>query len=774
LQFAGLGAQQIDQLTQATAAYARATVYELGDVRSITAQLAANGVPGFQNLAMALGNLNAVSGGTSETFRRVGQVLTQTAGIGKLTTENWMQFSEAIPGAAGRMQQELQKAGAFTGNFRTALAQGQISAQDFGAAIQNLGFDKVAQQAATSTKTFEGAAGGLRATIVDGLAESFNTLKPGLTGFINLLSGAAKPALDALGKGAQAAAPYLETFVKAMSGDTKIGQFSGSIGKFNDAILKIKGTVGPVITSISSAFDKLSGNQKAMAVLTGLGAAFGAVGVAASQFLGPLKGLLGPLGGFGGLLRVAFGPLGLIVGLFATAWNGSEQFRNAIMGLVDQFAPLISVLGQNIQPVLGAVSGLMGVAAGVVVNLATAIAPLITTLGAALAPILTTLVQTLFPILASTLTQLGPIISGLGGFLTGLVSNIMGFLIPAIQTLTPIVTTVFQGLGTIIQGALNVVMGIINTVMSLLKGDWQGAWDGLKQIVTGVWDVIKGAVTTAINVVKGILSAAWNGIKTGAQAAWNAVSKGISDAWNAITNAIGGAINGIKNTISNWLTNAKNTISNAWNSIVNGVKQVWTNLGNTVRTGVTKVVDFVKELPGNIVRGLGNMGNLLVDTGRDLVQGMINGVKNAVGGLVDAAKNMVGSAINAAKSVLGIDSPSKVFALIGKQAGQGLVLGLNASQAAAARAGASLTRAATPSSPTINGSRSTTVTSRDGSRSTSGVSDGGQFVYAPQFYGPTTGSARLRELDWARRYAPQVSAPRDNSYPFDLSRGVLV
>ena len=63
-------------------------------------------------------------------------VLTQTAGQGKLTTENWNQLSDAIPGASGKIQQALKEAGAYTGNFRDAMADGQITAQ---AAMLTLG-----------------------------------------------------------------------------------------------------------------------------------------------------------------------------------------------------------------------------------------------------------------------------------------------------------------------------------------------------------------------------------------------------------------------------------------------------------------------------------------------------------------------------------------------------------------------------------------------------------------------------------------------------------
>ncbi|WP_341998583.1 tape measure protein [Microbacterium sp. LWH7-1.2] len=188
LEFAGVDGKNIDALKKKTQDYADSTTYSLGDIQSITAQLAANGVEGYDSLAMSLGNLNAVAGGSPETFGRVGSVLTQTAGAGKLTTENWNQLAEAIPGASGVLQQALADAGAYTGNFRDAMAEGQITAEEFNAAIQQVGTDPIAVEAAESTKTFEGAAGNLAATIQGQLVKALEVIKPAFTAFQGALA----------------------------------------------------------------------------------------------------------------------------------------------------------------------------------------------------------------------------------------------------------------------------------------------------------------------------------------------------------------------------------------------------------------------------------------------------------------------------------------------------------------------------------------------------------------------------------------------------------
>lgn len=196
LSFAGVAKGQIDALTKSTKKYADDTVYELSDIQNITAQLAANGVKGYDQLAEAAGNLNAVAGGNAETFKSVGMVLTQTAGQGKLTTENWNQLADAIPGASGKIQEALLKNSAYTGNFRDAMAKGEITADEFNKAILDLGFTDVARQAATSTSTIEGAWGNLQAALVTGGMDIVDKLKPAITDFMGVAADGASKAFD--------------------------------------------------------------------------------------------------------------------------------------------------------------------------------------------------------------------------------------------------------------------------------------------------------------------------------------------------------------------------------------------------------------------------------------------------------------------------------------------------------------------------------------------------------------------------------------------------
>lgn len=178
MQFAGFGSAEIEATSKAMKDYADRTVYSLGEVSSVVAQLGANGVENFEALVEAAGNLNAAAGGSADTFSTVGLVLTQTAGAGKLTAENWRQLMNAIPGASGKIQEALKDMGAYTDDFAASMKDGEITADEFNKAIMKVGTQPIAVTAATSAATFEAKLARLKTTAIDALTNIYNILSP--------------------------------------------------------------------------------------------------------------------------------------------------------------------------------------------------------------------------------------------------------------------------------------------------------------------------------------------------------------------------------------------------------------------------------------------------------------------------------------------------------------------------------------------------------------------------------------------------------------------
>ena len=282
MDFAGFDSKTIQETEAAMQDYAARTVYDLETVSNTVAQLGANGVDDFEALTEAAGNLNAVAGGNADTFQSVAQVLTQTAGAGKLTTENWNQLTDAIPGASGVLQQAMLDAGAYTGNFREAMENGEISAEEFNAAIMQLGQSDAAVQAAQSVSTIEGAVGNLQATITDmitGLLADGGTEM--ITGMINQVTAG----FQQLGEWVSANKEQILQFFQGIFDG--ISQFGTFVVDHWEIIVSGIAAVGGAIVALKLAdfASKISG---VITGVTSLASAFPALGSAISVLTNPV------------------------------------------------------------------------------------------------------------------------------------------------------------------------------------------------------------------------------------------------------------------------------------------------------------------------------------------------------------------------------------------------------------------------------------------------------------------------------------------------------
>lgn len=326
LDFAGVGADQIKKLTTSTQEYANKTVYGIDDIRNTTAQLAANGVPNYDKLAEAAGNLNAVAGGNSETFKSVAMMLTQTAGAGKLTTENWNQLADAIPGASGKLQEAMLKNGAYTGNFRDAMAKGEITSQEFNDALMQLGMNDGAIKAAESTQTFEGAFGNLEATIVDGAANIVNTVKPYITGTVTALG-------DGIGKAMQWTNDFTGALMKSQGVQTFANGVKSIAGAVGSVIVPISGIIGYLFNFSGKADGAGTAAQRLSDVLGFVGGILQSVGTFVQQNADWMQALaIAVMAGYGAFQL--FSIIQTVVG-FVKAFSVAETAATAAQWLLN-------------------------------------------------------------------------------------------------------------------------------------------------------------------------------------------------------------------------------------------------------------------------------------------------------------------------------------------------------------------------------------------------------------------------------------------------------
>lgn len=503
MSFAGYDDATISKAKDDMKTYADQTVYDLDTVANTTAQLAANGIQDYTGLTQAAGNLNAVAGGNADTFQSVAMVLTQTAGAGKLTTENWNQLADAIPGASGKLQEALLKNGAYTGNFRDAMAEGQITADEFNQAIMDLGFTDAAQQAATSTSTFEGAMGNLEAAVTDGLMQIYDAIgSENVTGFINSINDGVSKVIPPIKQGVSWLKDNLPT-------------------------------IAPLLAGISAALGGIMVAQKVEAMVTAFRAWKTATeGLTVAQRLLNAVQLASPIG----LV------LGLVAGLVAAIvvlWNTNEGFRNAVMSA-----------WQGIQEFVGNAIQAIG---GFFANLGTTLSQLPQMFAGWLNSVITTVAGWVSSMASNAASAGSQFVSNVVNFITNLPGRVASFLSNVISNVTGWVSNMASNASRagsqFLSNAINFVSQLPGRIASFLSnvisnlGSWaadmaskgaEGATNMFNAVVDGLASLPGQVLSIGSDIVQGL----WNGI-SGA-GGWLA---------EKVTSFASGILDGIKNTL---------------------------------------------------------------------------------------------------------------------------------------------------------------------------------------------------------------------------------
>jgi methyl-accepting chemotaxis protein len=87
--------------------------------------------------------------------------------------------------------------------------------------------------------------------------------------------------------------------------------------------------------------------------------------------------------------------------------------------------------------------------------------------------------------------------------------------------------------------------------------------------------------------------------------------------------------------------------------------------------------DAFKQMITNILNFAKGIGGTFLQIGKDIVQGMINGIGSMISSAINAVKNVASAITNGIKNALGINSPSRVFMAVGSGLTEGLIKGID-------------------------------------------------------------------------------------------------
>ena len=287
-------------------------------------------------------------------------------------------------------------------------------------------------------------------------------------------------------------------------------------------------------------------------------------------------------------------------------------------------------------------------------------------------------------------------------FVVNLFNNIVSFVKDNWQSLLLFIANPFVGGFKLLYDNCEGFRNFINNFITGIKNFFVTAWNSIVTFFTeGIPNFINSVIQWFSNLPYQI------GYLIG-QTIGHIIQFGI-DAWNWVTNDLPQIIQGvidwfaqlpgriwewlvsvvtniaqwgvnIYTTTTTWISNTINSVvdwfaqlpSRIWNWLVNTITNVVqfivdlrTKMENGVRNIIDNVINFFKELPSN-----------LVEIGKNLVEGIWNGITGAADWLLNKVKEFASGIIDGIKDTLGIHSPSTVMYDVGVNVDKGYMNGI--------------------------------------------------------------------------------------------------
>jgi phage-related protein len=215
----------------------------------------------------------------------------------------------------------------------------------------------------------------------------------------------------------------------------------------------------------------------------------------------------------------------------------------------------------------------------------------------------------------------------------------------------------FVGLWNRLVGIWNNIIGVVVFAMALIgkqiafgiaivKAIWNSFWNVFGGLFKAIWQLILAIVklyTTMFtevwkdwlvplgrffvniwNSITKFFVGVWNGIVRFVSGKWNTLTKLASTAWQLIKSRITGPINSAKDTISSVMSKIRGLWDRGWEAVRKVVVDKLNKARDTVKSKIQVVRDLFK-----------NAKNWLFQAGKNIIQGLIDGVTKRIRTLTD-------------------------------------------------------------------------------------------------------------------------------------------
>ena len=462
-----------------------------------------------------------------------------------------------------------------------------------------------------------------------------------------------------------------------------------------DMIIKgaaIVAIVGPIVLLMGKMISGVGAIAGAISTLTG---AIAVVATGAEAATPAVAGLASAIKFMTGPIGLAILAVTAAVTVFTILWNKCAGFRNFWIGLWNGIKSAAQAFGawfsgpfvQSFQSAGNGIksffTGILAFFTGIWNGIQTAATAAWNAISSAVMAIITPFVAAIQGPFDTLKSGLSGILNGIKSIFTGVWTVIKNVVLGIVLVFIDLITgdfnhlhsdlsgilnniknafsTIWNGIKSVVLGIVKVLVGTVGTIFNGgaavlktigngLKLFFTGLWNGIKSVAISIWNKMISGITSIFNgCVSGIKSAGnglksflgnlWNGIKSVAISTWNGLKSGVISIFNGCVSGVKSAGNGLRSFLGSLWSGIKGVASSAWNGITGVIRNAWNGMVNFLRNP-SAIYNAIKNAFSAAINWIKQLPSEAIQWGKDIINGIVNGIKSAAGAVGDAAKGV--------------------------------------------------------------------------------------------------------------------------------------
>ena len=289
-----------------------------------------------------------------------------------------------------------------------------------------------------------------------------------------------------------------------------------------------------------------------------------------------------------------------LVAAFIYLWNNCEGFRQFWINLWEGIKQAVTTAWNAITSFLStAWESILGIAQ---------------TVWGAISGFFTTLWEGITGVFTAAWTSISGVMTTIWNTITSVWQSIYDTISPLLEAFRYLFETIFEAIRILIERAFTAVSQKIQEIWNAIVAFLTPVLEGIKNVFQTIWTAIQSVVTTVLTAIQGVVTTVWNAIKNAVTTVMNAIKGVVSSAWNSI-----------KSMISSVMNTIKSVITSIWNNVKSAIGSIIGQIYTVIHSGFEKAVGYVKGLASQAF-----------NWGKDLVMGIVNGIKSCISAVTDA------------------------------------------------------------------------------------------------------------------------------------------